>query len=402
MAEYYCPESAKVPHGLGYSLAVAVTNPETSKTESLILKDCGITCNHGLLGEYSNTLFVVITVVGIISVLIMFAAIISHLFKTTKSHSFYPEKAIFYLLICYFFISLVIVISNFYEHQSVCQNSNKDNEIFRIQRHNKVQCTLVHSFLIYFFIASQMWWLVYAVSTYMLSKPNWCAETVSRQYKIFHSFAWIVPCIFTFITLLFEYINADISSGLCFISSQDTKQLYGFFVFPLIFSLLFGEILIIIGLTNFVRTKKILIEGEKNDAENDYGEDGAELFDQVKSMNSYLIRIGVFSLIHFIVSTTLLASVIYESKSISHWHSVWLETHCKTNSDSSCSNLKFALKTEEKTAKEIFIISLIKLGSWHVVGLSGMVWITTKTTKRKWKALIVSPVSYFSSSPVNE
>merc|ERR1719316_637491 len=110
-------------------------------------------------------------------------------------------------------------------------------------------------FLLFFFLASQIWSVIYALCVYLMSKYEYTAEQLPKFSSTFHGVAWTIPTVIVLISLITESIASDISTGVCFVSPSDPAQIAVFFVAPVVFCSSFSLLLIVIASCNFHSTK---------------------------------------------------------------------------------------------------------------------------------------------------
>merc|ERR1719419_1608670 len=162
----FCPADSKVPGGFKYSLRLE---------NDTHLLDCALPCQHGLLGQHEKALFIALIVVGALSLFIMACLILTYLLNRSDEKQFkYPEKITIYILFCHFFISQILLIGATNEQNIGCHTINETE--YKVQGNNKVACTVMHMFLLFFFLASQIWSVIYAICVYLMSKYEYAPE----------------------------------------------------------------------------------------------------------------------------------------------------------------------------------------------------------------------------------
>jgi len=370
-----CP--TPVPAGFGFALRFLHGE----------FADCALPCEHGLLGKYAAPLEYVALTFGIITCVLIAIALLSYLLGTSSkvSHN-YPEKATIYMLFCHFVISIVLVVSASNQKEIGCVKIN--GESFRVQANNKIGCTMTHSVLLYFFLSSQIWWLIYSVSIYLYSKTEWCAETITRKVENYKNLAWLIPAIITMISIIIESISNDISTGSCFIASGNVTTNFVFVVVPMILAMSIGMILFTLASCNFRRTRKHF--QESSDANKDTSEKfEAELpANQLKSMKSYVSRISGFYLNYYMLSQALAFAFIYQSFNEAKWHSEFFRAYCAANSsDAGCASTALKHSTAQIN-KEVFAIGLLKTLAWNSAGLVCITWAVSVHSCAKLKTIL--------------
>ncbi|MEN2498258.1 MAG: hypothetical protein MHMPM18_002561, partial [Marteilia pararefringens] len=170
-----CPLSSRVPQGFGYALQIGNSTPTSLKqsspslSSSPLITNCAIPCKHGLLSaESRKSLLIILVLVTSLSICLLLYGLLSHLLSiSSKLARYYPERATIFILACHIAISLCLLISSLNQEYFGCHEINGVN--FRVQKNNNTACTIIHSILLYFFIASQIWWMIYCLCIFMIS-----------------------------------------------------------------------------------------------------------------------------------------------------------------------------------------------------------------------------------------
>jgi len=310
----------------------------------------------------------------------------------------YPEKITLYILLCHLFITLTLLIGTTREKQFGCQKiGGKD---FRVQGNVNIFCTLSHMVLLFFFLASQMWFAIYSLCVFLISKYKWAHERLSQFSRIFHTSAWTVPSILVTLSLITESIASDISNGICFVPINNPVDIAVFFAAPLVASSAFSITLLAMAMCNFEETRRevrkslythtdalatpkespLSSEEHAVSAVHTNGKttdsplaDSSSLHVQMNSFKAYLTKTFLFIIVYFAFNVLLFASFIFEANNYSQWYSAWHSTQCTDPNDTSCGT-KSKLPTTEFEHR-IFAVALLKHIVWNMLGTVAFIWI---------------------------
>ena len=106
---------------------------------------------------------------GIFCMVVCILSLMTFLLTLKEKDSLkYPERATVYILFSHLIISIVLLTGVARNKQVGCHEINGQH--YKVQGNNNRICTVLHMLLLYFFIASQIWCIIYAVGIYLISK----------------------------------------------------------------------------------------------------------------------------------------------------------------------------------------------------------------------------------------
>lgn len=161
----------------------------------------------------------------------------------------YPERAIFYIAICYIFYSLPYIYRLLVGRETLsCYPDGPDNSWLLVQEgaHNP-HCTISFFLFYYFGMAAIIWWLVLVFSWTLSISFGWSLDKLVCNRQIYHTFAWTLPGIQTLAALVVRAVDADELTGTCYIGAQNDENLFKFIIIPMTIYICIGIVLLVFG-----------------------------------------------------------------------------------------------------------------------------------------------------------
>ncbi|MEN2499926.1 MAG: hypothetical protein MHMPM18_004105 [Marteilia pararefringens] len=203
-----------------------------------------------------------------------------------------------------------------------------------------------------------------------------------------------------------------------------------YFAIPLTISMSFGIFLILISLCNLVKIRRQFTSSANNSmiAPEDGSEGGSGspiidrihdceqeenaknpeaasmpiddtrekmLANQLRSMDNYLCRTTLFSLLYFLLNILLLCSFLLESHRRPDWNAEWHTNHCTSKDGEDCGVLKAT--TVNESTKEILALSIAKYVSWQLAGWASLIYVTSRHAHKRWILLCSNPFAFFAA-----
>ena len=188
----------------------------------------------------------------------------------------YPVRPIFYLAICYLFISFVFMIGLVAENKISCAAVSYKNKPLVSQGMESSSCVLlgvlhyyfrlftavslprnVYTCFVYgeeylfktilnisFSTASNIWWVVLCVAWFLAANLKWAQESIESLASYFHLIAWGIPALFCIMVLISHSIDGDPFTGICSVGNLKPTTL---------FNLVFLPLFVCIGMFNAIR-----------------------------------------------------------------------------------------------------------------------------------------------------
>ena len=155
----------------------------------------------------------------------------------------YPVRPIFFLAVCYLFISIVYIVGFVAEERVSCAvppgpiggqsvlNTLPDKLVTQGTRN--ISCTILAMLHYYFGVASSIWWVVLCFAWFLAANLKWGQESIEAQSPYFHFFAWGVPALLVIGVLITGSIDGDVYSGICSVGNWNGTALRHFVLIPL-------------------------------------------------------------------------------------------------------------------------------------------------------------------------
>ncbi|KJH53771.1 fz domain protein [Dictyocaulus viviparus] len=249
----------------------------------------------------------------------------------------YPERPIFMLVFCQLMVAVGFIIRVSAGHEQVF-------------------------LLTYFFgMAACVWWIILSLSWVLAAASKWSSEAISSYSTHFHTVGWLIPAAQTIVVLVFNAIDGDPVSGMCYVGNTNVDHLRMFVL----------------------------------------GEGKAEEFsqDQIALMESYtyflcilcsevfrvqkqhpglcnaskltnlMTKIGTFSVLYTLPALFIILCLFYEQ----NHRPLWEQSITCT-----CSDRKIT------TSDASFMLSIVKSFCMCVMGLTSAVWVCSRKTLNSW------------------
>ncbi|CAB4060188.1 FZD1_7 [Lepeophtheirus salmonis] len=216
--EFICPAQLKIPTEREYVLRLGDVQR---------VKNCGAPCRKMFFNEkeiaFANNW------IGLWSVLCLLSTSFTLLtFAVDPGRFPYPERPIIYLSICYFMISLTYIIGYASDDSIACNKAFDNDPSINVRAERTIKqgsldddwrCTLLAIDIIFFTIASGLWWVILTISWFLSAGLKWGVEAIDIKSHWFHSIAWIPPSFLTVAILVTKRIDGDVLSGVVLLDS---------------------------------------------------------------------------------------------------------------------------------------------------------------------------------------
>ncbi|KAL3085018.1 hypothetical protein niasHS_010087 [Heterodera schachtii] len=188
----------------------------------------------------------------------------------------FPEKAIFYMAICYLLVSATYMVGLVEEDSLSCAVSSATKQQLVTQGNENILCSVVAVVHYFFNFAGTLWWLVLCFSWFLVTTLKW-GEAPVGQFSL----------------------NLPI-------------------IFPL---LCVGLVLFASGFVSILRIRSY-IKGHR------FVANKFEQTDASDKLSKLMFRIGCFSLIYVLPMAVGIFCAFYQTENIGHWLTNWYSTRC--------------------------------------------------------------------------
>ncbi|CAD6186881.1 unnamed protein product [Caenorhabditis auriculariae] len=266
----------------------------------------------------------------------------------------YPERPIFMLAFCQFMVSIGFIIRFSAGHDEVAC------EAFKIKGSDDNSGSLCFGvfLLTYFFgMAASVWWVILSLTWVLAAASKWSTEAIAAYSFHFHVVGWLVPAVQTVLVLIFNAIDGDPITGICYVGNTDVNFLRLFVLGPLVVYFSLGVLFLAVGFFNLWTIRN---EVQKQHP----GLDNASKLTQLMS------KIGIFSVLYTLPSFIIILVLFYEQKHRPLWEEARL---CSCAAD----NLRIGDSS--------LFVALMKTACMCVVGWTSGFWVCSTKTLSSWR-----------------
>lgn len=354
-----CPRNMEVSTTAEYSLRIV------NKT----LKQCSLPCCSG---DEFNMVFdarfqqFIRFLTAVLAVMCCGSALFTVLtFAIDMARFPYPVRPIFYLAICYLFISLVFMVGLGAQNRISCAAISYDGTPVVSQGMESSSCVLLGVLHYYFSIASSIWWVVLCVAWFLAANLKWAQESIESLSSYFHSFAWGIPALLCIMVLISHSIDGDMFTGICSVGNLKSAALFNFVFIPLFVCIALGLLFLGFGIMSMIRIRKYIKIKHSNIDHN------------IRKLEKLMLRICAFAFMYVLPTMVSAACIGYEAFMMESWLTKWVTCNAANAYDparkAQCAELHSIHKPEP-------MVYLFKYLSQLVVGITCAVWICSRKT----------------------
>ncbi|XP_061908123.1 frizzled-7-like [Entelurus aequoreus] len=350
---FSCPSQLKVPAYLSYRFLGA--------------EDCGAPCEFsmpgGLMYFREEELKFGRLWIAFWALLCCVSTLFTILTYAIDAQRFpYPERSVVFLSGCYFMVALMYVAGFLLEEKVICVDKFKvDGWKMVVQGTKKEGCTILFIVAYFFSMASSIWWVILSLTWFLSAGKKWGHEAIEANSRHFHLVAWSMPALKTVTILAMGQVEGDLLTGVCYVGVYNVDALRGFVLAPLFISLLAGTSFLLAGFVSLFRIRTTMKLG------------GTE----TEKLEKLMVRIGVFSVLYTLPTTTVVACHFYEQTLRPQWELTWRLWTCKQLAVP-CPSGNFTPKMP------VFTVFMIKYMMHMNVGITSGFWIWSGKTVESW------------------
>jgi len=384
MQDFVCPAPLKVPPDHEYKLSIGHAPRIVNVT------DCGAPCYRLFFSE--DDIEKMQLWVGICAIVCLLSTLFTTItFFINTSRFQYPEKPIIYLSMCYLIVAVVYIIGWISQDSISCnepfESSTPNLEMERVLKQGVLhdwRCSVVGMVLYFFIMAGAGWWLALTIAWFLEAGLKWGKEAIDAYATYFHGTVWALASLQTIVVLIVKKIEGDILTGVCFVGILQTDSLLYLVILPLAIYLILGFLFLVAGFICMIQVCHIMKKGGNS----------------TKQMESYILRIALFSTLYLIAASAVLACHIYEYINLPEWMQTWQEKICRD------SELKSEWQTPcrypdnhyDKDFGPSFHIFMLKYGMINAIGLFSGVWVWKGKTFSTWRTCCSGSHNYKQAS----
>ncbi|KAK6014966.1 fz domain protein, partial [Ostertagia ostertagi] len=242
----------------------------------------------------------------------LLSASISNVSQRNRSFQ-YPERPIFMLVFCQLMVAVGFIIRVSAGHEQIACDAYK---IKGIDDGNGSLCFVVFLLTYFFGMAACVWWIILSLSWVLAAASKWSSEAIASYSAHFHAVGWLLPAAQTVIVLVFNAIDGDPVSGMCYVGNTDVNHLRMFVLGPLILYFSLGVLFLFVGFFNLWRIR------------NEVQKQHPGLCNASKLTN-LMTKIGTFSVLYTLPALFVILSLIYEQ----HHRPLWEQSITCTCAD---------------------------------------------------------------------
>jgi hypothetical protein len=219
--------------------------------------------------------------------------------------------------------------------------------------------------LIYYFgMASLIWWCIISLTWFLAAGLKWSTESIAKYGVYFHLVTWLVPFVKTLVILSKSLVDPDSLSGVCYVGNLDVENLKSFVLIPSIAYLTIGLTFLVSGFVSLYNLRNSIILDDLQKA---------------NKLEKLMIRIGIFSILYTVPSTSVIACQFYEYFYRPKWENTMM-TNCKYH--------KCLLRDRQHSFESEFFIYLLKYFMSLIAGITTCFWVFTGKTMQSWLRLV--------------
>lgn len=321
------------------------------------IENCGEPCSGVFLDEGEHNFALIwIATWSLVCLLVSIVTFLTYLFNFKKIPS--PESTIYYVVICYIFVSLVYTVSIAVgESTLICDDefTNDDNQTALVVDGIKFpMCGALFGILYYFTLCSWTWWAVLTIEWLLCS-----IKLTSIGYKLklcFHIAAWGVPLVLLLTVLSLRLVSGNTVLRTCWISKHYELP---FLIIPLLIIVVVCSVVIMLTFGRVVN----LHQHYKmyNIARTDAMQVGT------------LVKVGLYCTVYLLPMGVLLCCYWYEFWFREQWEFWYVE--CRTTD---CNSERGPL----------FSLFMTKVVASLIMGILSVLWAVKQSSALAWKRML--------------
>uniref|UniRef100_A0A0N5AKD9 Frizzled-4 n=1 Tax=Syphacia muris TaxID=451379 RepID=A0A0N5AKD9_9BILA len=281
----------------------------------------------------------------------------------------YPVRPIFYLALCYLFISFVFMIGLVAENRISCAAVSYKNKPLVSQGMESSSCVLLGVIHYYFSTASSIWWVILCVAWFLAANLKWAQESIESLASYFHLLGWGVPALLCIMALISHSIDGDLFTGICSVGNLKPTTLFNMVFIPLFICIAFGLLFLGFGIISMVRIRKYIKVKHSSIDHN------------IRKLEKLMLRICAFAFMYTLPTMVSAVCIGYEAFMMENWltrsvrcsNSVMNSKEMDPLRRSRCQQLQNVQKPEP-------MIYLFKYLFQLVIGITCAVWVCSSKT----------------------
>uniref|UniRef100_A0A914PYK3 Uncharacterized protein n=1 Tax=Panagrolaimus davidi TaxID=227884 RepID=A0A914PYK3_9BILA len=317
------------------------------------VSNCAYSCRSSALSRKADQIFMDNWITAWASGCLFLCAFTALTFLIEMERFPYPERPIFFLSLCQGMVSIGFLLRVYLGHEAIACDGN----ILKSGTITSNSCLLNFILIYYFGMSAATWWVILSLTWVLAAVPNWSTEWIAKYSTYFHLFSWCLPFIQTVAVIMFEGIDGDSLSGICYVGNTSVKNLRYFVLLPLIIYFIVGVCFLIIGFLNLWGIGSSLKKADTT-------------IDRTSKLTQLMSKIGIFSVLYTIPAIFVILSIFYEQ----HYRPIWEQ-----------SQLCPCMAQIKENIDTTTILSLIKTASMLIVGWTSGVWVFSIKTIQSWK-----------------
>jgi len=331
---------------------VSITPPPRDQLTAGDRHNCAMPCDGFYSAEQKQFAQFWLGLWAILCLVSSSATVLTFLIDTRRFS--YPERPIVYLIACYAMLSIGYVIRLAVGHDVMACEQIGDRRIVRYESSSApIACNAVFLLVYFFGMAANVWWVILSFTWFLTAGLKWGREAVEGLSHYFHLAAWLIPSVQTIAILALSSVDGDPVSGICYVGNQSINNLRGFVIAPLCANLFLGTFFLVAGFVSLVRIRRAIRDA------------GLARTDK---LDKFIFRVGIFSLLHTVPSTSVVVCFLYE-------HQVRLRLESE---DVNCS-------CSIDPVTPIYSVLMFKYFMCLIVGITSGFWIWTGKTVDSWR-----------------
>uniref|UniRef100_A0A183BIC6 Frizzled-4 n=1 Tax=Globodera pallida TaxID=36090 RepID=A0A183BIC6_GLOPA len=209
----------------------------------------------------------------------------------------FPEKAIFYMAICYLMVSATYMVGLVEEDSLSCAVSSATKQQLVTQGNENILC------------------FNFCPTLFPIVLPFW----VFSSY--FNVLAWSLPAIGSVLLVTMGAVDGDMFTGICSLGNLRSEPSLRLALIPQSVAIAVGLMLFTSGFISIMRIRSY-IKGHR------FVANKFEQADASDKLSKLMFRIGCFSLLYVLPMAVGIFCSFYQAENVAHWITSWYSTRC--------------------------------------------------------------------------
>ncbi|CAD5210879.1 unnamed protein product [Bursaphelenchus xylophilus] len=233
----------------------------------------------------------------------------------------FPERAILYMGVCYFFVSVTYLVGTVAGGPVSCGALSSTQSALVTQGVDNFACSAVAFINFYFSTAAAVWWFCLCFAWFLVTTLKWGEAPVGQVFGSYFSLlAWGGPAVAAIAVLVTNSVDGDMFTGLCSVGNLQPQAMLRFVAIPQAALIVSGFFLFGCGFISILRIRSY-IKGQK-------AAPLGKLEAASGKISRLMIRITMFAALYMMASVAYCVFLFYQAVNMDSWLTSWYGTRC--------------------------------------------------------------------------